>query len=80
MQETGFKDVEACVLRRHNSGPLQGNGADYRDVGREKVVGEGGTGPGESVGSDGGNRRGGGGGIDGWISGGSSRKPNHGEN
>ena len=39
-----------------NSGPLRGNGADYGDVGREKVVVEGVTGPGGRVGSDGGIR------------------------
>ena len=41
---------------------MQGNIAYYGDVGREKVVGEGGTGPGGSVGTDGGKIRGGGGG------------------
>ena len=34
------------------SGLLRGNSAYYGDVGREKVVGEGDTGPGGSVGSD----------------------------
>ena len=43
-----------------DSGPLRGNGADFGDVGREKVVREGVTGPGGSVGSDDGIRRGGG--------------------
>ena len=49
MQEAGFEEVEACVLRRQeyscsvhcnepNSGPPQGNVADSGDVGREKVV------------------------------------------
>ena len=33
--------------------PLQGNGADTRDVGRENVVVEGGTVPGRSRGGDG---------------------------
>ena len=47
-----------------DSGPLRGNSADSGNVGCEKVVGEGGTGPGGSVGSDGGIRRGGGGGRD----------------
>ena len=61
-----------------NYGPLQGNDADYRDVGREKVVGEGFTGTGESMGSDNSIRRGGGGGIYGGRSRGSSGKINHG--
>ena len=60
-----------------DSGPLQGNGADSGDVGREKVVVEGGTGPGGSVRSNGGIRRGGGGGIDGGRSKGTSGKLNH---
>ena len=61
-------------------GHLQGNSADFGDVGLEKVVREGVTGPGGSVGSDGGIRRGGGGGRDGGRSGGSSGKVNHGIN
>ena len=47
MQEAGFEEVEACVLRRQNtaawvhcnepnSGPPQGNVADSGDVGRER--------------------------------------------
>ena len=63
-----------------NYGPLRGNSADSRDVGCEKVVGEGGTGPGGSVGSDGGIRRGGGGGRDGGRSRGISGEINHGIN
>ena len=49
-------------------------------MGLEKVAREGVTGPGGSVGSDGGIKRGGGSGIDGGGSGGSSRKVNHGIN
>ena len=49
-------------------------------MGREKVVGEVGTGPGGSVGSDGGIRRGGGGGRDRVRSRGISGKVNHGIN
>ena len=45
-----------------SSGILGGNSAYYGDVGREKVVGEGGTGPGGSLGTDRGKIRGGGGG------------------
>ena len=45
-----------------DSRPMRGNIAYSGDVGHEKVVGEGDTGPGGSVGSDGGIRRGGGGG------------------
>ena len=41
-----------------DSEPLRGNSADSGDVGREKVVGERGTGPVGSVGSCGGIRRG----------------------
>ena len=63
-----------------NSDSLQGNSADSRDVGREKVVGEGGTGPGGSMVSDGGIRRGGSGGRDGGRSRGISGKVNHGIN
>ena len=47
-------------------------------MGREKVVGEGGTGPGASLGSDVSIRRRGGGGKDGWISRGISKKVNFG--
>ena len=61
-------------------GPLQGNIEDSGDVGREKVVGEGGIGPGGSVGSDRGTRRGGGGGRDGGRSRGISGKVNQGIN
>ena len=60
-----------------NYGPLRGNGADYEDVGRENVVGEGGTGPGGSVESDGCIRRIYGGGRDGGRSRGGSGKVNH---
>ena len=63
-----------------DSGPLQGNSTDSGDVGREKVVGEGGTGPVGSVGSCGGIRRGGGGGRDRGRSRGSSGKVNNGIN
>ena len=63
-----------------NYGPLRGNSADSRDVGCEKVVGEGGTGPGGSVGSDCCTRRGGGGVRDGGINRESSVKVNHGIN
>ena len=59
-----------------NSEPLRGNDSYSRDVGHEKVVGEGGAGPGESVGSDNSIRRGGGGGR----YGGSISKVNHGIN
>ena len=63
-----------------NYGPLRGNSADSGDVGCEKVVGEGGTGPGGSVGSDSCTRRGGGGvRYRGRIRG-SSGKINHGIN
>ena len=55
--------VRAVHFNAPNSGPLRGNSADSVDVGREKVVGEGYTGPGGSVGSDGGTRGGGGGKI-----------------
>ena len=61
-------------------GPLRGNGTAFRDVGRHKVVVEGVNGPGGSVGSDGGIRRGVGGGRYGGRSRGSSRKVNHGIN
>ena len=44
---------------------MRGHGADFGDVGCEKVVREGVTGPGVSVGSDGYIRRGGGDGRDG---------------
>ena len=63
-----------------NSGPLQGNAADSGDVGCEKVVEEGGTGPSGSVGSDGIIIRGGGDRRDGGIREGSSVKVNHGIN
>ena len=59
------KDEEygrAVHCKAPDSGPMQGNIAYYGDVGREKVVGEGGTGPGGSVGTDRGKIRGGGGG------------------
>ena len=59
-------------------GPLQGDIADSGDVGCDKVVVEVGTGPVGSVGSDGGIRRGGGGGRDGGNIIGSSGKVNHG--
>ena len=49
-------------------------------MGHEKVVGEGGTGPGGNAGSDCGIRRGGGGGRDGGRSRGSIGKLNHGIN
>ena len=39
---------------------MRGNGTDAGDVGRKKVVGEGGNGNGRSNGNDGGIRRGGG--------------------
>ena len=61
-------------------GPLQGNRAYSGDVGHDKVVGEGGTGTSGSVGSDGGIRRGGGGGIDEGRSRWCSGKVNHGIN
>ena len=58
------KEVEyrrAVHCNAPDSGPMRGNIAYYGDVGREKVVGEGRTGPGGSVGSDGGIIREGGG-------------------
>ena len=61
-----------------NSGPLRRNGADSGDMGHEKVVGEGGTGPGGSVESDGCTRRICGGGRDRGRSRGGIRKVNHG--
>ena len=61
-------------------GPLQGNSADSGDVSREKVVGEGVTGPGGSVGSEGDIRRRGGGGRDGGRNRGISGEVNHGKN
>ena len=61
-------------------GPLRGKIIDSGDVGREKLVGEGGTGPGGSVGSGSGIRRGGGGGRDGGRSRGISGEINHGIN
>ena len=63
-----------------DSGPLRENIEDSGDVGREKVVGEGGNGPGGSVGTDGGIRRGGGVRIDRVRSRGISGKVNHGIN
>ena len=59
-KETEYGNRVHCNVP--NSGPMRGNIAYYGDVGREKVVGEGGTGPGGSVGTDGGKIRGGGGG------------------
>ena len=60
--------------------PLRGNGADYRDVGCEKVVGSGGTGTGRIVGSNVGIITGGEGRKDGWRSVLSSGILNHGTN
>ena len=56
--------VRAVHCNAPDSRPMRENGADSGYVGREKVVGEGGTGPGGSVVSDYGIRRGGWGGID----------------
>ena len=70
----------AVYCNAPNSGPLQGNGADSGDMGHEKVVVEGDTGPGGRVGSDDGIRKGYGGGGDRGRSRGSSRKLNHGIN
>ena len=54
--------MEAVHCNAPDSGPMRGNIADSGDVGHKKMVGEGDTGPGGSVGSDGGTRRGVGGG------------------
>ena len=72
--------VRAVHCNAPNSGPLRVNGADFGDVGLEKVAREGVTGPGGRLGSDGGIRRGVGYGRDGGRSGGSSGKLNHGIN
>ena len=61
-----------------NSGPLRGNGVDAGDVGCEKVVGAGGTGPGGSAGGGSGSSSGGGGGRGGGGSRGSSMELKHG--
>ena len=50
--------MEAVHCNAPDSGPMRGNIADSGDVGHEKVVGEGYTGPGGSVGSDRGISRG----------------------
>ena len=89
MQHLGFEEVEACVLRMYNMAtqyiamrPIldlcEGNIADSGDVGREKVVREEDTVPGGSVVSDGGIRRGSGGGRQVGRSRGISEKVNHG--
>ena len=70
----------AVRLYATNYRPLQGNGADSGDVGREKLVVEGGTRPGRSLVSNGGIRRGGGGGRDRERIRGSISKVNHGIN
>ena len=56
-----------------NSGLLRGNGAEAGDMSCKNVVVAGGTGPGGSM-IDGGNRKRGGSGVGGGISGWSSRE------